>query len=90
MGYDSIHTRVGDGWHGWPEEGPYDGIIITAAGLDIPPLLVEQLKPGGRMVLPVGEPNAGQMLTLVTKEKPGEITTRDLLPVAFVPLTGEH
>jgi protein-L-isoaspartate(D-aspartate) O-methyltransferase len=90
MGYDSIHTRVGDGWHGWPEEGPYDGIIITAAGPDIPPLLVQQLKPGGRMVLPLGEPYAGQMLTLVTKEESGEITTRDLLPVTFVPLTGEH
>ncbi len=90
LGYDNIHTRVGDGWHGWPEQGPYDGIIITAAGPDIPPLLVDQLKPGGRMVLPVGEPYAGQMLTLVSKEESGEITTRDLLPVAFVPLTGEH
>jgi protein-L-isoaspartate(D-aspartate) O-methyltransferase len=90
MGYDNIHTRVGDGWNGWPEEGPYDGIIITAAGPEIPPLLVDQLKPGGRMVLPLGGLYAGQMLTLVTKKESGEIITRDLLPVAFVPLTGEH
>ena len=90
LGYNNVYTHVGDGWHGWPEEGPFDGIIITAAGPDVPPLLVDQLKPGGRMVLPLGEPYAGQMLTLVTKEASGKITTQDLLPVSFVPLTGEH
>ena len=90
LGYNNVHTHVGDGWRGWPEAGPYDGIIITAAGPDIPPLLVDQLKPGGRMVLPLGEPYAGQMLTLITKDATGAITTQDLLPVSFVPLTGEH
>ena len=89
-GFTNVHTRVGDGWHGWPEEGPFDGIMVTAAGPDIPIKLIEQLKPGGRMVLPIGEEYRGQMLTLVTKDADGEIQTRDILPVVFVPLTGER
>ncbi len=89
-GFGNVHTRVGDGWYGWPEKGPYDGIMVTAAGPDIPTSLVEQLKPGGRLVLPIGEPRQGQMLTLVTKDAEGGVSTRDILPVVFVPLTGER
>lgn len=90
LGYDNVHTRVGDGWYGWPEQAPFDGIIVTAAGPDVPPKLVDQLKPGGRMVLPIGDPDEGQILTLVIKDDNGDITTKDLLPVAFVPLTGDR
>ncbi len=89
-GFTNVHTRTGDGWHGWPEAGPYDGIMVTAAGPDIPVKLVEQLKPGGRMVLPIGEQNRGQMLTLLIKDEDGDVHTRDVLPVVFVPLTGER
>ena len=89
-GFTNVHTRVGDGWYGWPEEGPYDGIMVTAAGPDLPAKLVEQLKPGGRLVLPIGQPHLGQMLTLVTKDAQRELHIKDILPVVFVPLTGER
>lgn len=86
MGYDNIHFRVGDGYHGWEEHAPFDAIIVTAAPEEIPPRLVEQLKEGGKMVIPVG-PSADQHLKLIEKKKNGKITTKELLPVRFVPFT---
>ena len=76
--------------YGWAERAPFDGIIVTAAAGLIPPPLVEQLKPGGRMVIPVGDIFMVQQLTLVTKNPDGSTQTRQLLPVRFVPLTGGH
>ncbi len=90
LGYDNVFVHVGDGFYGWPEKGPFDGIVVTAVAPEIPPPLLEQLSPGGRMILPVGEVNGGQNLVLVTKDDEGDITTRDVLPVMFVPLTGDH
>lgn len=90
LGYDNVETRVGDGYHGWPEQAPFDAIIVTAAGDHIPPPLVQQLKPGGRMILPVGSAFLTQQLLLVEKQADGSITTREVLPVRFVPLTGSH
>jgi len=86
-GYANIQTRIGDGYYGWPECGPFDGIIVTAAASHVPPPLIEQLRPGGRMVIPVGGPFATQRLMLVEKQAGGRITTRQLLAVSFVPLT---
>jgi protein-L-isoaspartate(D-aspartate) O-methyltransferase len=90
LGYKNVEVRVGDGYYGWPESAPFDGIIVTAAANHIPPALIEQLKPGGRMVIPVGNPFQAQMLVLVTKgsKGPRDLQVRNLLPVAFVPLTG--
>jgi protein-L-isoaspartate(D-aspartate) O-methyltransferase len=84
----NVETRVADGYYGWPEAAPFDGIVVTAAASQIPPPLVEQLKPGGRMVIPIGTPFSAQMLMLVEKEEDGSITTRQVLPVQFVPFTG--
>ncbi len=89
-GYNNIHTRTGDGYYGWETEAPFDGIIVTAAASHIPPPLIKQLKPGGRMVIPVGGHFMMQYLVLVSKEADGKVTTRQMLPVAFVPLTGRH
>jgi protein-L-isoaspartate(D-aspartate) O-methyltransferase len=90
LGYKNIEVRVGDGYHGWPEKAPFDGIVVTAAANHIPPPLVEQLKPGGRMVIPVGNPFQVQTLMLVTKGSKGQhdLQVRSLMPVAFVPLVG--
>lgn len=86
MGYDNVHVRIGDGYYGWEEHGPYDAIIVTAAAEYIPPPLVKQLKAGGRMVIPVGSPFLVQTLMLV--EKVGDKTkTKSLFPVRFVPFT---
>jgi len=90
LGYRRIETRVGDGHYGWPDRKPFDAIIVTAATNHIPPPLLEQLKVGGRMVIPVGNPFAVQHLVLVKKDSAGRITTRKILPVRFVPLTGRH
>jgi protein-L-isoaspartate(D-aspartate) O-methyltransferase len=87
LGYHNIHGRVGDGHAGWPEHAPYDGIIVTAAAEEVPAALVEQLKPGGRLVIPVGQPYVGQELLLITRDTQGEVHRRSVLPVAFVPLT---
>ena len=87
QGFENVETRVADGYHGWPECGPFDGIVVTAAIEHVPPPLVEQLKPGGRMVIPVGGPFSLQMLTVVEKSEAGEVSTRQLLPVRFVPFT---
>lgn len=86
MGYGNIHYKIGDGYHGWEEHAPFDAIIVTAAPEKIPPRLVEQLKEGGKMVIPVG-PSANQHLQLIEKKKNGKITIKDLLPVRFVPFT---
>jgi protein-L-isoaspartate(D-aspartate) O-methyltransferase len=90
LGFENVEVREGDGYHGWAEHAPFDGIVVTAAASHVPPPLVAQLAPGGHMVIPVGGRFATQQLTLVTKLPDGGIQTRQLLPVAFVPLTGEH
>lgn len=90
LGYDNVHTRLGDGYYGWPEAAPFDGILVTAAAGHIPPPLVRQLAPGGRMVIPVGNRFQVQQLTLVEKDDEGRISSRQLLPVRFVPFTGGH
>ena len=87
LGYANVETKIADGYHGWPECGPFDGIVVTAAADHVPPPLVDQLKPGGRMVIPVGGMFATQHLTLVEKTGSGEVLTRQLLPVRFVPFT---
>jgi|Deesub1362A_J573_1020465.scaffolds.fasta_scaffold00026_133 protein-L-isoaspartate(D-aspartate) O-methyltransferase len=88
LGYNNVEVRIGDGYYGWPEEAPFDAILVTAAADHIPPPLIRQLKPRGRMVLPVGDPFATQQLILVEKGDDGEIRSRQILPVRFVPLTG--
>ncbi len=90
LGYDNVEVRQGDGFYGWREHAPFDGIIVTAVGSRIPPPLIEQLKPGGIMILPVGGRFTAQHLVLLNKDAAGEITTRQILPVSFVPLTGGH
>jgi protein-L-isoaspartate(D-aspartate) O-methyltransferase len=85
-GVDNVSIHVGDGGLGWPEHAPYDAIIVTAAARRLPAALTEQLKPGGRLVIPIGAPHESQGLEVVTKAMDGSITRRDVLPVAFVPL----
>jgi len=87
LGYGNVTVRHGDGYHGWPEHAPFDGIIVTAAAPHIPPPLVEQLKPGGRLVIPVGESGGVQQLMLVEKRGDGSVSSRSILMVVFVPLT---
>ena len=87
LNYDNVQTKIGDGYFGWPECGPFDAIIVTAAAGHVPPPLVKQLKPGGRMVIPVGSVFGPQFLTLVEKTTDNRIKTRQFLPVRFVPLT---
>ena len=89
LGYP-VELRVGDGYHGWPEEAPFDAIIVTAAASHVPPPLIGQLKPGGKMVIPVGGRFMTQLLLLLEKGDDGEIVTRQIGAVRFVPLTGEH
>jgi protein-L-isoaspartate(D-aspartate) O-methyltransferase len=87
MGYENIQVKIGDGYRGWQEYAPYDAIIVTAAPPFIPQPLVDQLRPGGRMVIPVGE--SFQELILITKRRDGTVGKKSLLPVRFVPMTGE-
>jgi protein-L-isoaspartate(D-aspartate) O-methyltransferase len=87
-GYGRIALRTGDGALGWPESAPFDAIIVTAAAREVPPALVAQLRPGGRMVIPVGEAHGEQDLRLVRKDAEGNVSARSVLSVAFVPLTG--
>ena len=87
-GYDSVRTRHGDGYYGWPEAGPFDAIIVTCAAGHLPPLLWSQLRPGGRIVIPIGEMTGVQRLVVVQKTADGERTSRTVLPVRFVPMTG--
>ena len=86
LGYGNVHVRAGDGWHGWPEAAPFDRIIVTAVGEEIPPKLIDQLADGGRMVMPIGPRHGGQNLTVIRK-LPDAIDTEQVLPVQFVPLT---
>ncbi len=90
LGYDNVEVRRGDGNLGWPDAAPFDGVIVTAAARAIPPQLVEQLKPGGRLVIPVGGELLTQDLLLVEKTEEGEIKQQVILPVAFVPLRGRR
>lgn len=90
LGYQKVEVRVGDGYYGWPEHAPFDGIVVTAASDHIPPPLVQQLKPGGKMIIPIGSQFLTQQLMLVEKLEDGAVRTRELLPVRFVPLTGGH
>lgn len=87
LGYDNVEVRAGDGASGWPEAAPHDGIIVTAAAREVPQALVGQLKPGGRLVIPVGRPWSGQDLVVVSRADDGEIRRQRVLPVAFVPMT---
>lgn len=88
LGYKNVFTRIGDGYHGWPEKAPFDGIMVTAAVKEIPPALLDQLAEGGRMIIPVKVRFGGEVLKLVTRKK-GRIHKKDKLPVRFVPFTRE-
>lgn len=90
LGYTNVEAKVGDGYYGWTEQAPFDGILVTAAAEEIPPPLVEQLAPGACMVIPVGNLMFGQDLLVVEKDAFGKVRRRNLLSVAFVPLTGSH
>lgn len=87
QGLSNIESRIGDGYYGWPEQAPFDGILVTAASDHIPPPLIKQLRPGGRMLIPVGGRFQIQQLVLVEKTTEGRTLTRQILPVRFVPLT---
>lgn len=86
-GYRNVHTRIGDGYAGWPDEAPFDGIIVTAAAPYLPQPLVDQLKSGGRLVIPLGEHGGVQSLFVIEKDAHGVVTRRKVLDVRFVPLT---
>jgi protein-L-isoaspartate(D-aspartate) O-methyltransferase len=87
LGYDNVSVKVGDGYHGWPECGPFDAMIVTAALGHVPPPLIEQLKVGGRLVMPLGPAHAPQQLTVVEKIAPSETRMRSIILVHFVPFT---
>jgi protein-L-isoaspartate(D-aspartate) O-methyltransferase len=87
LGYANVEVREGDGWAGWPEQAPFDAILVTAAAREVPPPLLAQLAPGGRLVLPVGDTPFSQHLMVVEKDPDGNLKERGVLPVAFVPLT---
>lgn len=90
LGYVNVQVKAGDGNYGWPEHAPFDGIIVTAAPGHVPQPLLDQLKPGGRMVIPVGDWPYAQELILITKSQDGTLQQKNVLPVSFVPLTGGH
>ena len=90
LGYSNVTTKLGDGYYGWEEHAPYDAIVVTAAASHVPPPLVRQLKPGGRMIIPIGGRFMTQQLLLLNKTDDDEIITRQIAAVRFVPLTGEH
>lgn len=90
LAYRNVSTRVGDGYYGWPEAAPFDAIMVTAAASHVPPPLLQQLKPGGRMLIPLGTQFMTQSLMLVEKRPDGTVSNRQILPVLFVPLTGGH
>ena len=86
LGYRNVEVRIGDGYKGWPEKAPFDAIVVTAAAPEVPAALLEQLKPGGRMVIPVGGDGHAQYLKVLTKRADGGYDERRVLPVRFVPL----
>ncbi len=86
LGYRNVEVRHGEGYEGWPEEAPFDAVIVTAAPTAVPPALLDQLAPGGRMVIPVGKPGDTQILTLCRKDAEGHVERDGLLPVSFVPM----
>lgn len=88
LGFDKVATRHGDGYYGWEAYAPFDAIIVTAAAGHVPPPLIAQLKPGGRMIIPVGSSFLTQYLMMVEKDSQGRVTNRQILPVRFVPLKG--
>ena len=90
LGYTNVHVRCSDGTLGWPEEAPFDGIVVSAGGPEVPDTLKHQLKTGGRLVIPVGRSKAYQELVRVTRVAEDEFKTEDLVPVRFVPLVGEE
>ena len=90
LGYDNILGRISDGYYGWQQHAPFDGIVVTATASHVPPPLIKQLKPGGRMIIPVGSRFLTQQLLLIVKDEEGNVTTQQILPVRFVPLTGSH
>ena len=90
LGFENVTVRQGDGYYGLPEAAPFDAIIVTAAAGHIPPPLLQQLKSGGRMVIPLGPPFGLQHLTVLDRDPSGRVRTRQLFPVSFVPLTGQH
>ena len=90
LNYQNVEICLGDGHGGWPKHAPFDGIIVAATTPHVPPALKEQLKPGGRIVIPIGYPDRPQKLLVLKKDENGKFTTRNILPVAFVPLTGEE
>jgi protein-L-isoaspartate(D-aspartate) O-methyltransferase len=87
LGYTNVNVRIGDGFAGWPEHAPFDAIIVAATANALPPPLLAQLKPGGHIVMPVRHKTGGETLVVADKDQNGNITTRDILPVRFVPLT---
>lgn len=89
LGYDNVSVRVGDGYRGWPQHAPFDAIVVTAAPESVPRPLQDQLAPGGRLVVPVGPVGGAQSLRVLEKDADGRISTRDVLPVRFVPFTGD-
>jgi protein-L-isoaspartate(D-aspartate) O-methyltransferase len=89
LGYDNVETRIGDGHQGWPEHAPYDAIIVTAAAPQVPPELLAQLRPGGRMVVPLGQRLGSQVLYLIRKRGDDSVERQPVLHVRFVPFTGK-
>jgi len=87
LGYPTVKTRNGDGYYGWPEAAPFDAIIVTCAAGHIPPPLISQLAPKGRMIIPIGNPHQVQRLILISKDEKGELKIEDRMPVRFVPMT---
>lgn len=89
LGYKNVEVKLGDGYYGWPEEALFDAIIVTAAASHVPPPLLKQLKPGGKMLIPLGMHFMAQYLMLVEKQMDGSVTSKQILPVRFVPFTRE-
>jgi len=90
LGYTNISVKIGDGYHGWPAHAPFDVILVTAAPENVPSALIKQLKAGGKLIIPVGRQSSNQSLIVIEKDLNGDIQQRDILPVGFVPLTGDH
>jgi protein-L-isoaspartate(D-aspartate) O-methyltransferase len=90
QGYDTVQCRIGDGHNGWPEAAPFDGIIVTCAADQLPRPLWDQLKVGGRIVIPIGRPDSIQRLEVITKTADGQRQQETVIPVRFVPMTGKR